>query len=154
MTPVGVRNLNAKRKKYLFRSLFLLAVRGREDRCKLQATCPFPLCWCNLPPSAARMGSESLCPSQKKNEAIASFFFSFVPQGTASFAWHTQHHFEQSENIIAAPRGTNERCYGVAVNEVALRANDVLRNDVGLRPMFFLPPPYIFSLQRAFFVLY
>jgi hypothetical protein len=31
-----------------------------------------------------------------------------VPTGTTSFAWHTQHHFERSENIIAA-RGTNER---------------------------------------------
>ena len=45
-----------------------------------------------------------------------------------------QHHFERSENIIAA-HGTNERCYGIAVNEVALRANDVMLriNDVVLR---------------------
>ena len=35
--------------------------------------------------------------------------FSFVPLGTTSFAWHTQHHFERSENIIATC-GTNERC--------------------------------------------
>ena len=37
-----------------------------------------------------------------------------------------QHHFEQSENIIAAARRTQ-------INEVALRANDVLRNEVALR---------------------
>jgi len=53
-------------------------------------------------------------------------FFHLCPQDTTSFAWHTQHHFERSENIIAA-RTTQ-------MNEVALRANDVLRNDVGLRP--------------------
>ena len=65
---------------------------------------------------------------KKSNSEELDFFI--LPQGTTSFAWHTQHHFERSENIIAAPCGTNERCYGVAVNEVALRAN-----DVGLRPM-------------------
>jgi len=63
---VGVRILNAKRKKYLFRSL--------------------------LP----------------KNPSQSAWIFSFVPIGTTSFAWYTQHHFERSENIIAA-RGTNER---------------------------------------------
>ena len=36
-----------------------------------------------------------------------------------------QHHFEQSENIIVRLR--------TQMNEVALRANDVLRNDVMLR---------------------
>ena len=39
----------------------------------------------------------------------------------------TQHHFERSENIIVRLR--------TQMNDVALRANDVLRNDVGLRPM-------------------
>jgi len=34
-----------------------------------------------------------------------------------------QHHFEQSENIIVRLR--------TQMNDVALRANDVLRNDVG-----------------------
>ena len=36
-----------------------------------------------------------------------------------------QHHFEQSENIIVRLR--------TQMNDVALRANDVLRNDVTLR---------------------
>ena len=36
-----------------------------------------------------------------------------------------QHHFERSENIIVRLR--------TQMNEVALRANDVLRNDVMLR---------------------
>ena len=42
--------------------------------------------------------------------------FLIVPQGTTSFAWHTQHHltegqhhFEQRENIISHFFGTNER---------------------------------------------
>ena len=39
-----------------------------------------------------------------KNPSRKTWIFSFVPQGTTSFAWHTQHHFEQSENTIAAPR--------------------------------------------------
>ena len=73
---------------------------------------------------------------QPKNPTHTSWIFSFVPIGTTSFAWHTQHHFERSENIIAA-RGTNERgcdksqmmwaiaqrCYACGVNDVALRAN-------------------------------
>ena len=58
-----------------------------------------------------------------KNPSRKTWIFSFVPQGTTSFAWHTQHHFEHSENIIAAR--------AAQMNEVALRANDVLRNDVG-----------------------
>jgi len=40
--------------------------------------------------------------------------------------------FERQLNIIAAPRGTNERC----CNELQMKlpsANDVLRNDVALR---------------------
>ena len=45
---------------------------------------------------------------QPKNPSQSAWIFSFVPIGTTSFAWHTQHHFERSENIIAA-RGTNER---------------------------------------------
>ena len=46
-----------------------------------------------------------------------------------------QHHFEHSENIIAALRGTNEHGYAVGVNEVVLRTNDVMIriNDVALR---------------------
>ena len=53
--------------------------------------------------------------------------FSFVPQGTTSFAWHTQHHLSFSSTSL--PRQAAQ------MNDVALRANDVLRNDVGLRPM-------------------
>ena len=52
-----------------------------------------------------------------------------------------QHHLRGTRNIISNGArtslfifGTNERCYGVAVNEVALRANDVMLriNDVAL----------------------
>ena len=49
-----------------------------------------------------------ILPPQPKNPTRRSWIFSFVPLGTTSFAWHTQHHFERRENIIAA-RGTNER---------------------------------------------
>ena len=49
-----------------------------------------------------------ILPPQPKNPTRKSWIFSFVPLGTTSFAWQTQHHFERRENIIAAC-GTNER---------------------------------------------
>ena len=51
--------------------------------------------------------------------------FSFVPSGTTSFAWHTQHHLTgRSTSLPLAAQ----------MNEVALRANDVMLriNDVAL----------------------
>ena len=65
--------------------------------------------------------------SQPKNPSRKTWIFSFVPQGTTSFAWHTQHHLSVSSTSLP-PRAAQ-------MNEVALRANDVLRNEVGLRPM-------------------
>ena len=59
----------------------------------------------------------------KNPESIAFRIFSFVPQGTASFAWHTQHHLSFSSTSLPP-------C-AAQMNDVALRANDVLRNDVG-----------------------
>ena len=61
-----------------------------------------------------------------KNPTRKSWIFSFVPQGTTSFAWHTQHHLSFSSTSLP-PRAAQ-------MNDVALCANDVLRNDVGLRP--------------------
>ena len=57
-------------------------------------------------------------PSYTKNPSRKTWIFSFVPQAQHHLT-EGQLHFECSENIIAAPRGTNERCYGSAVNEVA-----------------------------------
>ena len=73
------------------------------------------------------------CQHEPKNPTLTSWIFSFVSAGHNITSWYTQHHltegqhhFEQSENIIVRLR--------TQMNEVALRANDVLRNDVGLRP--------------------
>ena len=44
-----------------------------------------------------------------KNPKAEAFGFFICAVGTTSFAWHTQHHFERSENFIAAC-GINERC--------------------------------------------
>ena len=59
-----------------------------------------------------------------KNPTRKSWIFSFVPTGTTSFAWYTQHHLTvRSTSLPLAAQ----------MNDVALRANDVLRNDVMLR---------------------
>ena len=71
-----------------------------------------------------RAGSSPVTRTKNPKHALSDF--SFVPIGTTSFAWYTQYHFELSENIVDAC-GTNERYYAYGVNEV-------LRNDVGLRP--------------------
>ena len=74
----------------------------------------------------AFVGPNPATPAKKRTkQSLRSFFI--CAAGTTSFAWYTQHHFEKSENIIAAR--------AAQMNDVALRANDVLRNDVGLRPM-------------------
>jgi len=59
--------------------------------------------------------------------------FSFVPQGTTSFAWHTQHHLSVSSTSLPPE---------AQMNDVALRANDVtLRvNDAALRANEFCIP--------------
>ena len=56
----------------------------------------------------------------KKPESSAFRFFHLCPQDTTSFA---------------CLHATSFRRRRTQMNEVALRANDVLRNDVGLRPM-------------------
>ena len=64
----------------------------------------------NAPPKiACNFCANVLSPSApaKKSKSKDLDFF-ICAAGTTSFAWHTQHHFERSENIIAA-RGTNER---------------------------------------------
>ena len=52
--------------------------------------------------------AEQIPPPQPKNPTRESWIFSFVPIGTTSFAWHTQHRFERSENIIAVCAQMNE----------------------------------------------
>ena len=64
---------------------------------------------------------------QKILKASLSGFFHLCPQDTTSFACLHATSFERQLNIIVRLR--------TQMNDVALRANDVLRNDVGLRPM-------------------
>ena len=53
---------------------------------------------------------------QPKNPTRKSWIFSFVPIGTTSFAWHTQHHLTvRSTSLPLAAQ----------MNEVVLRTNDV-----------------------------
>ena len=66
------------------------------------------------------------CKGVPKNQVERLGFFICVRR-TQHHLTEGQHHFEQSENIIVRLR--------TQMNEVALRANDVLRNDVGFRPM-------------------
>ena len=63
---------------------------------------------------------------QKILKVLLSGFFHLCPKDTTSFAWHTQHHLSVSSTSFRRRR--------TQMNDVALRANDVLRNDVGLRP--------------------
>ena len=72
----------------------------------------------------ASVGSNPAIPA--KNTKAKAFVFFICAAGTTSFAWHTQHHLTvRSKSLPLAAQ----------MNDVALRANDVLRNDVGLRPM-------------------
>ena len=95
---VGVRILNAIRKKYLFRSLYT-----------------------------------------KNPESDAFRIFSFVPSGTTSFAWHTQHHLTvrstslplraaQMNEVEALPQMMLQQ----AANDVMLRINDVALRANGI----------------------
>ena len=84
-------------------------------------------------------GFESLCPSQKNLKANAFRFFSFVPIGTTSFAWHTQHHLTvrstslpfaaQMNEVEALPQMMLQQVAKdvmLRINDVALRANEVV----------------------------
>ena len=63
-----------------------------------------------------------------KNPTRKSWIFSFVSAGhNIICVQRTQHHLSVSSTSFRGRR--------TQMNEVALRANDVLRNDVGLRPM-------------------
>ena len=64
---------------------------------------------------------------QHKNPKAPAFGFFICAAGTTSFAWHTQHHLSLGSTSLPSR--------AAQMNDVALRANDVLRNDVGLRPM-------------------
>ena len=64
--------------------------------------------------------------AHQKSESFTFGFFICVRR-TQHRLTVGQHRFEYGENIIVRLR--------TQMNDVALRANDVLRNDVGLRPM-------------------
>ena len=65
-----------------------------------------------------RVQSSSLCAPAKKSKSKDLDFF-ICAAVTTSFRAKREHHCRPA----------------VQMNEVAVRANDVLRNDVGLRPM-------------------
>ena len=75
-------------------------------------------------------GFESLCPSQK-NPTRKSWIFSFVPIGTTSFAWHTQHHLTVRSTSLPLAAQMNEvealpqMMLQQVANDVMLRINDV-----------------------------
>ena len=57
-----------------------------------------------------------LCSIITKNLILRNEVFSFVPSGTTSFAWHTQHHLTvRSTSLPLAAQ----------MNEVVLRTNEV-----------------------------
>ena len=76
----------------------------------------------------------SLC---TKNPSQSAWIFSFVPTGTTSFAWHTQHHLTvrstslplaaQMNEVEALPQMMLQQVANdvtpCGVNDVALRAN-------------------------------
>ena len=73
-------------------------------------------------------GTDRFCKCVPKNPSRKTWIFSFVPQAQHHLRATHATSLERQLNIIAAPCGTNER--GCTVG-----TNDVLRNDVGLRPM-------------------
>ena len=75
-------------------------------------------------PKPSVVGSSPPAPA-KKNPSLMTWIFFICAVGTTSFAWHTQYHL--SVNSTSLPPCAAQ------MNEVALRANDVLRNDVMLR---------------------
>ena len=72
-------------------------------------------------------GMDLFCKGITKNPSQKTWIFSFVPQA--------QHHLRGTRNIISSKARTSLPPRAAQMNEVALRANDVLRNEVGLRPM-------------------
>ena len=68
-----------------------------------------------------RAGSSPVIRTKKSKSKDLDFFICVLR--TQHRLTEGQHHFEQSENIIVRLR--------TQMNDVALRANDVLRNDVG-----------------------
>ena len=73
---------------------------------------------------------------QPKNPTRKSWIFSFVPIGTTSFAWHTQHHLTvrltslplaaQMNEVEALPQMMLQQVAKdvmLRINDVALRAN-------------------------------
>ena len=72
---------------------------------------------------------------QPKNPSQSAWIFSFVPQGTTSFAWYTQHHLSLGSTSLplrAAQMNEVEVLPQMMLQQVA---NDVLLriNDVALR---------------------
>ena len=67
------------------------------------------------------------CLSAKKSKSKDLDFF-ICAAGTTSFACNAR-------NIISSKVRTSLPPRAAQMNDVALRANDVLRNEVGLRPM-------------------
>ena len=65
----------------------------------------------------ALVGSNPAIPA-KNPKAIAFGFFICAARHNIICVAHATS-FERKLNFIAASRGTNERCYGLAVNEVA-----------------------------------
>ena len=95
------------------------------------------LSWTNRNLSAnARVGAFVIPVPQPKNPTLTSWIFSFVPIGTTSFAWHTQHHLTVRSTSLPLAAQMNEvealpqmmlqqvaKDVMLRINDVALRAN-------------------------------
>ena len=79
-------------------------------------------------PKPRAQGSSPCAPAKKKAKSNFDLDFFICAAGTTSFACNAR-------NIISSKTRTSLPPHAAQMNDVALRANDVLRNDVGLRPM-------------------
>ncbi len=72
--------------------------------------------------------------TRTKNPKAKAFGF-FICVRRTQHHWAKPTSFVHKYNIIFSFADTNERCCAVSANEVALRANEVLRNEVAFRQM-------------------
>ena len=135
MSSISVAN--HKRKTTLSRVVFLLACGMGEEKpgasCRRAFRFRFVGAACR--PCEARDGFRIPVP-QPKNPTRKSWIFSFVPIGTTSFAWHTQHHLTVRSTSLPLAAQMNEvealpqmmlqqvaKDVMLRINDVALRAN-------------------------------
>ena len=81
-------------------------------------------------PKLGVAGSSPSAPVKKSKSQDLDFFICAARHNIICVAHATS--FERQLNIVAAPRGTNERCCTLGANEVMLRINDVALRANGI----------------------